>query len=137
MTDNLCRKFGDDFVYFSYGANCLFTSSPYTFDYYGIWWGSKTAPINDSTAILPRAMSEVKNPSVTMLFVDSRTHQAAPHSAKLGAEGGEGCAINPHNGKINYVAVGGNVVQGKYPEKANEYTSHDNTPDWWRIKEVD
>ena len=135
MTDNLCRKFGDDFVYFSYGLNMVVNGSPtssHTNAYYGLWcYNKQLNNVNGSSAIQPRPMSEVKNPAVTMLMSDSKTHQISPSAV---AANPDGAGINPHNDKMNYVAVAGNVAQGKYPDAT--YTGHNDTPDWWRVKEV-
>ena len=130
---------GDD-VHFTYGLNMVFSNAAIgvTDTYYGVWTYNLpvTLSYSSKTQYKARPISRIENPAVTMLMGDAATFIAAPHSANVGLNNG-GCGINPHNNKMNYVAVGGNVAQGKYPEKAGEYTGHDDIPDWWRYKNVD
>ena len=130
-SDAFSKMQGDKRVYFTYGVNQVWPANPFYFSSgYGIWDGSSAA-----NSVCPsRPLSEINTPSVTMLMADAVHYAVHPYAAKTLAD--PPCR-NAHNGKINYVTVGGNVAQDKYPEgTVVGYTANDNTPDWWKAKNI-
>lgn len=123
-TDAFSKASGSDTYRYTYAAN----HPQRTTDYYGIWkavystWDDKT--------LMPRALTEIQTPSVTMLLIDSChfsvTRESPQHSPTI--------TKNWHSGKVNYLTLSGSVSTDAFPKQGEYYSGDADTPDWWKIK---
>ena len=130
--DCYATKYDNKDLYFTYGMHQFQGSGHLQWNSgYGVWGAYYVT--GTTNVFVPRPVNTIKTPTVTALLLDAGHFSITSYTPGRNLS----LARNFHDTKINYLTVGGNVAQGKYPDTATPYTSHDDTPDFWKIKNID